>query len=74
MSTNEKLIYGWTMHLLQVGRFGKLGPDFKILINHHCQGSIYRAVSSTSNMALYFIVSETKLHNTRNRKTQAHVG
>ena len=36
MSTNEKLIYGWTMHLLQVGRHGKHGPDFKTLINHHC--------------------------------------
>ena len=36
MSTNEKLIYGWTMHLLQVGRYGKHGPDFKTLINHHC--------------------------------------
>ena len=36
MSTNEKLIYGWTMHLLQVGRYGKHGPDFETLINHHC--------------------------------------
>ena len=35
MSTNEKLIYGWTMHLLQVGRYGTHGPDFKTLINHH---------------------------------------
>ena len=24
------------MHLLQVGRYGKHGPDFKTLINHHC--------------------------------------
>ena len=23
------------MHLLQVGRYGKQGPDFKTLINHH---------------------------------------
>ena len=23
------------MHLLQVGRYGKHGPDFKTLINHH---------------------------------------
>ena len=34
MSTNEKLFYGWTMHLPQVGRYGKHGPDFEPLINH----------------------------------------
>ena len=34
MSINEKLFYGWTMHLPQVGRYGKHGPDFEPLINH----------------------------------------
>ena len=46
MSTKEKLIYGWTMHLLQVGRYG---PDFKTLINHHC----YKSPATWPFISLY---------------------
>ena len=45
MSTNEKLIYGWTMHLLQVGRYGKHGPDFITRENHHCNMDKFTGLS-----------------------------